>query len=241
MKKLVLGLMAVFILGTVAPAAAAPIVGKLSIEGAVIVDEDTIDWYFPVGPPDGDFETKNPSTGYFANIVDIDAQGDILDLDAVLGPPLPVAGFLNDFQDTPDDAKYGDLTFTLNSVIEPAVEECEDGVEYAEGETCRIGLFLLTEGAGAVTIKLQVTGEFVHPVDDPDGAPATGTFTTVIDAGFDSIKKVNDQITAGGSINTGFTAEFNVVPEPATLLTFGVGTAMLAAHRKRRAKKSGQA
>ena len=33
------------------------------------------------------------------------------------------------------------------------------------------------------------------------------------------------------------TDDISTVPEPATLLTFGTGTALLAAHRRRRAKK----
>ena len=45
-----------------------------------------------------------------------------------------------------------------------------------------------------------------------------------------------------GSIETGWTATFiaTAVPEPATMLTFGLGTAVLAAHRRRRAKKNAQ-
>jgi len=107
-------------------------------------------------------------------------------------------------------------------------------------------VFLLTQGQTGVTVKLEVFGSFVDLSYGDDGSlnDATGLYSTTLNQPqWNTIREVVDFINGGGTIDTGYTAEFtaNAVPEPATLLTFGLGTAALAAHRRRRAKKSTKA
>ena len=245
--KFLFTLLVVFGLGTVAPVTAAPIAGVLNLSGAVIVDADTIDWILPELGGTGQFSTKIPSEGYFDGIENTIASpglGDIVDLDAVLGPPLPVANFLSNFTNVP--AEFTDLSFTLEEVLVPQEEECQDGVDYAPGETCRLGVFLLTQGTNGVGVQLEVEGFFVDLSYGDDGSlnTASGLFeTTLNQTQWNTILEVTTIITGGGSIETGWTAEFiaTPVPEPATMLTFGLGTAVLAAHRRRRAKKNAKA
>ena len=86
---------------------------------------------------------------------------------------------------------------------------------------------------------MDITGQF----DDPSlGAvtPAIGVYTA------QSTNSVNFILNAfaanpAASFTNSYSATITAVPEPATLLTFGAGTALLAAHRRRRAKKNAQA
>ena len=242
-------------LGTVQPVAAAAITGVLNIQGSVLVSQTTIDWYLPVLGGYGEISTKDPDSGYFEEIVgplSSPAIAQELDLDAVGGPivpPLPggapLPNFLSNFTNTPSP-EYSDLSFTLESIIIPNVAECVDGMDYVEGQTCRFGVFLLTQGQTGVTVKLEVFGSFVDLSYGDNGSlnDATGLYSTTLNQPqWNTIREVVDFINGGGTIDTGYTAEFtaNAVPEPATLLTFGLGTAALAAHRRRRAKKSTKA
>lgn len=229
-------------------ASAAPIAGTLTIQGSVIVSATTIDW-IPDNPFDGTFTTKIPDSGYFDGIVSGDPTqptfGQIDDL-TPLNPP-PIDGFLSDFSGTALPAEYDDLSFTLTEVVIPGIEECQADTDYAEGETCRLGVFILTQNDGSVGASLEVKGFFVDPTYGDDGSlnTAVGQFSnTLTEPEFDTIREIITIIDSpNGSIETGWTATFvaTPVPEPATMLTFGLGTALVAAHRRRRAKKNGQA
>jgi hypothetical protein len=166
-----------------------------------------------------------------------------------LGAASPVsAGFLSDFSDTDGTmpAEYDDLTFTLTEVVIPGITECQADTDYAEGETCRLGVFILTQNSGSVSASFEVHGFFVDPTYGDDGTlnTANGQFSdTLNEAAFDTIREIIDIVDNQGSIRTGWTGTFvaTPIPEPATMLTFGLGTALVAAHRRRRAKKNGQA
>src|SRR5215203_7078907 len=189
-KTLVLGFVFALCLVTVAPVAAAPITGVLNIQGSVMVSQNEIDWYLPVNGGYGEFTTKDPDSGYFEQIVQGLSDpviGEILDLGGLTGPivpPLPggtpLEGFLDNFSNN-DDPEYSDLSFTLESLIIPAVAECQNQF-YAEGATCRLGVFLLTQGSQGVQVKLEVFGSFVDLTYGDDGSlnDATGLFSTTL-------------------------------------------------------------
>jgi hypothetical protein len=234
-------------LGAVTPVSAAPIAGTLTIQGTVVVSATTIDW-IPDGPIDGTFTTKDPGTGYFSTIFSADVfnpNGGLIEDLTPVNPP-PIDGFLSDFQGVTLPAEYDDLSFTLTEVVIPGVEECVADFDYAEGDTCRLGVFILTQQSGSVNAGLEVNGFFVDPTYGDDGSlnTANGQFSdTLNEAAFDTIREIIDIVDSGGSIRTGWTATFvaTPVPEPATMLTFGLGTALVAAHRRRRNRKNGQA
>ena len=246
--KSLFALLAVLAFGTVTPLTAAPIAGTLTIQGSVVVSATTIDW-IPDGPTDGTFTTKDPGTGYFSTIFSADVfnpNGGFIE-DLTPGYPIPNAGFLDDFQGVTLPAEYDDLSFTLEDVVLPGVEECQADTDYDTGDTCRLGFFILTQNDNSVGASLEVLGSFVDLTYGDDGSlnNAKGQFSdTLTEPEFDTIREIVDIIdTPGGSIRTGWTATFiaTPIPEPATLLTFGLGTALVAAHRRRRAKKNGQA
>jgi hypothetical protein len=240
-KTILFSLMVLLALGMAVPApvAAAPITGTLTIQGSVIVSATMIDW-IPDSPFNGTFTTKIPNTGYFNNIVSanpfVPYGGQITDLGP--GNPPPLADFLSMF----NAPGYTDLTFDVDSIPAPPITECEDRA-YAVGETCRLGLFILTQNPTSVGASFEVFGSFDSVAAGDNGTlnTANGQFSnTLTESAFNTIEKIYDIIvTDQGSIRTGWTATFiaTAVPEPATLLTFGLGTAFLAAHRRRRAKK----
>ena len=61
----------------------------------------------------------------------------------------------------------------------------------------------------------------------------------IIITAYADIHAAINAINQGQHIDSSYSASYsaNAVPEPATLLTFGLGTAALAAHRRRRAKR----
>ncbi len=242
-KKIVLSLMVLLALATAAPVTAAPITGVLNITGSVIVSAANIDWYPVVGPPSGTFTTKAPGTEYFSGIVSADPfmpnGGQSLDLGPA-APPLP--GFLRTFVGATLPAEYSDLSFDLSAILTPAAPACIAGHDYAPTESCTLGVFLLSQGLTGVVVKMEVAGKFIDVTFGDPGTmnTATGIYTAQLtDTDLDTIREVVARIDSGGSINTSYSATYtaNAVPEPATLLTFGLGTAALAAHRRRRAKK----
>lgn len=242
-KKILFSVIVLLALGMAAPVAAAPITGILNITGSVIVSSTNIDWYPMVGPPSGTFTTKAPGTEYFSGIVSANPLtpngGQSIDLGPA-APPIP--GFLNTFVGTTLPSQYVDLSFNLDAIIPPTSPPCQDNVSYAPGTSCTYGVFLLTQGQTGVIVKMEVAGRFVDPTFGDPGTlnTATGIYTAQLtDAALDTIREVVTLINQGGKIDTSYSATYTAtaVPEPATLLTFGLGTAALAAHRRRRAKK----
>jgi hypothetical protein len=158
-----------------------------------------------------------------------------------------VDNFLYNFVTT--DPKYSDLAFDLDGFIAPVAPPCLPDHDYAVNESCSLGLFTLTQGSSGVDVRLEIFGSFEDPTFGDNGSPniAIGRYTSqspmlVNETGATvfTIRQVVDVIDAGQHINTSYSASFvaTAVPEPATLLTFGLGTAALAVHRRRRAKKN---
>jgi len=252
-KTILFSVMVLLTLGMTAPVAAAPITGILNITGSVIVSAANIDWYPPEGPINGTFTTKSPGTNYFSGIFsavpETPTAGSSLDLNA---PPGPTPGFLNGFHGVAMPPEYTDLSFNLSNVVMPTSPTCLDNHDYAPGDSCTYGVFLLTQGNTGVVVKLEVAGHFVDLTFGDNGTlnNATGIYTTQGDllihetgATVNTIRGVVNAVNQGQHIDSSYSASFTAaaVPEPATLLTFGLGTAALAAHRRRRAKKQSKA
>ena len=240
-KKVLFTIVAVLGLGIVAPVAAAPITGTMGIAGAVTVSATTIDW-LPAGGPDGTFGSLT-GTEYFADVFNPGIfpayTGEALDL---TGQIFPIANFLSQFEEDPEVvSEYDDLSFTLEGIIAPSAPAC-NGTETAIGTTCSLGPFTLLQTATGVDVTFDVFGSFVDLTYGDDGSlnNAIGLYTTQISGA--TIASISATLDAGGSINATYSADFTAtaVPEPATMLTFGLGTAVLAAHRRRRAKKNAQ-
>jgi hypothetical protein len=238
-----------------APASAAPITGVLNITGSVIAGSATIDWYNPALGGFGLFSTTAPGTEYFSTIVNPASPpgaayfGTAIDLSA---PPVPVNDFLRNFMAA--DPKYNDLAFDLDAFLFPVAPPCDPTHVYAVNESCSLGLFTLTQGSAAVEARLEIAGSFEDPTFGDDGSlnRATGIYTSQgalvicddpacnIHLGVAStIQQVVVVIDRGDYITASYSGAYNAtaVPEPATLLTFGLGTAALGVHRRRRAKK----
>jgi len=241
MKKLV-GIICL-VLGFAATASAAEISGTLNFTGAVTVTAGGIDWLDDDGIPDA-ITLKQPVTGYFA-AMDTGALSPGIGSAVDLGAP-PVIGFLHDFQENPDLAtEYDDLSFDLFAITAPIAPPCSLVVVYVDGMSCSLGPFTLSQIGGDSVVTLNVTGQFVDPTY-MGGAitPAGGVYTAQRNAGLNDLLNA---INATGSVTNSYSAVFTAhpdsteVPEPATLLTFGAGTSLLAAHRRRRAKKNAKA
>lgn len=241
MKKLV-GIICL-VLGFAANASAAAITGTLNFTGDVIVSATGVDFQDSDGISNA--FTLTPSTDYFAGM-DTGALSPGYGSSVDLGAP-PIVGFLKDFKENPDVAsEYDDLTFDLHTIEAPTADPCDDTVHYVLNDQCSLGPFTLVQTSTGVGIRMDITGQFVDPTYMGGViTQATGLYTaqrsgTTVDAMLDAIV-ADPTITFQNSYSAQITAIPAAVPEPATLLTFGAGTALLAAHRRRRAKKNAQA
>jgi hypothetical protein len=240
-KKLflvVLAIVGLAVLPTVGEAAA--ITGTLNIGGSVQVSATTIDW-FPLSGGTGQVTTGFPGTQYFASIFAPSApdyQAIAIDLTPANPPPVPM--FLSHFV-TPNP-EYNDLSFTLEGIIMPTAPPCPAPPATQPVDVpCSFGVFTLKQTPGGnVDVSFDIRGSFVDPTFGDLGNlnDATGIYTTQLAQ--TTIAQIIATISAGRTIGAKYSATFtaNAVPEPATLLTFGAGTALLAAHRRRRAKKN---
>ena len=236
-------LVAVAVLGVTVSASAAPITGTLNITGSVQVNQTTIDW-IPIAGGEGIFNMVFPGTEYFADIynpaVNPPYIGSATDL---VGQALPLANFLNDFQ-TPDPT-YSDLSFTLTDIVDPTAPTCtgSEGVN----QTCSLGSFTLTQTATGVAVSFNVAGFFIDPTEGDFGSNlATGVYTTQLNTpAVDTIAEVRAILLSGNSIQSSYSATYTVlptpIPEPATLVTFGTGSFLLAAHKRRKMNKNKKA
>lgn len=165
---------------------------------------------------------------------------------APAGGPVSVPNFLSGFADYNGtggntlNSEYSDLTFELTQIIvpSPVLGACVPG-GYAVGESCNLGPFLLTQNATSVTLSLNILGIFRDPSLGIESLTATGAYSTQINVpAFDTIQEIGTHLSTGGSIQNSYSATFTapVVPEPATLVTFGLGS--LIAARARRRKKN---
>ena len=248
------------VLGLASSANAALIDGTLGIGGGVFYDTldpvgGAIIDFDPTGGGEGDALVVKAATGYFTGIgVSFGDELDIYDLTNVAaaagvapaGPMYAPAGvdlttvpthfgenFLHSFEDSPG------LHFDLQYILLQSGTPCVTGLE----TTCVLGPFVLTETEAGLRISFDVLGWFRNGLDE---GFFSGAFSTTF-LGL-TMEDARDRLTTGqdlkcqtttGEVTCTFDANFapSVIPEPATLLTFGLGSAALAAVRRRRAKK----
>lgn len=235
MKKFV-GIMCV-VLGFAANASAASIVGTLNFGGTVTVTGTTIDWADQDGVPN--LASMETSTGYFS-AMDAGISPSYASSIDLVAPTQVMPNFLHDFKENPVDlpTEYDDLSFNLDDIVEPSAPPCDPNVAYVGNAQCSLGVFTLTQTTGGnLTISMDILGTFIDPSLGAS-TPATGIYTAQrTNEGINDILAIFGPGGAG-TFTTSYSASITAVPEPATLLTFGAGTALLAAHRRRRAKKN---
>ena len=213
-------------------ATAAPIYGSFNITGSVVVNLSTIDW-LPPGLGNGNFSVVQPGTGYFSNIAGAplpppNSTGTATDLGPaeflsveVLNTPL--VGFLSNFNhDLPGpDAQYAGFSVDLVDVVNPTAPACTAAGLAADGQSCTLGVFQLTRlSVGRTLIGLGVVVDFKDTAPGFDTTRGTGQYSTQYGASAASI--YNTIVTNGGSIETSYSANFEAVPEPATLALVGL-------------------
>lgn len=240
LKKALLAAIAVVSLAILPTTAqAVPIAGDLTLAGAVTVTNTTIDFLDSFA--DGNEFVVVPDPGpadYFSFLAG--TFGDALDLNYLTQPPGP-AGFAPLANFLTFDADPG-LSFTLE-----AIALCDPAACFFPGTPFNaFQTFNDTTNDFDTSVQLALRGT----VRDTTGANGTGEVSTwagSYTATFQgqTIEEVRADFLADNQIDAPYSAEITaqvvpvqVVPEPATLLTFGAGTALLAAHRRRRAKQS---
>jgi hypothetical protein len=264
MKRIFSALFAVTAMAAyAAPAYADPIEGQFNITGGVNVTATMID-FIPAGTAEGDFTTKEPSTLDLDALTTPAATdfhfGDILDLVGVpFGVPVNVDDFLHDF--TPNvgyvpavnyDTTGLNLEFDLTEIVDPGAATCPAAGLNTVGDSCSLGPFLLTvaaptNGVPNTSVTLVVEG-FLEMIGFDDTL-YTGRFTTQVGLSIFQIDQIlignlTDPACEGkfpGTICSSYSANFspaplNEIPEPATLMTFGLGALGLALYRRRQAK-----
>ena len=252
---LVLGL-----LGAAAPAHAVTIIGDFSIAGAITYDTlnltgdaglDFTQFLPPPPTPTGPFIEVTSATGYFAglgmaaftttgqitNISDIPAGPNYTVVPA--GVPVNIVNFLSNFV-TPGGpiGLHFDMTeFQLASGFPPC----------PASPVCQEGPFTLLQGQNGIGISFDMLGTFVNGAD-------SGKFTVHFEIPMDGLnltEVANRLLVTGQDLACGagnlehpcsFTANFQPVietqvPEPATMLTFGAGSLLLARLRRRNKNK----
>jgi len=249
------------LLGYSAAAGAAPIEGTLTLSGgsvlldagAVALGDELLDWT-PLGPG-GAYLTVATADGYFTGMAStllpvpqiytgttIDIQnGGVPPAGVALAPPgvpISVDGFLDDFT----APGFEDLAFELTFINLSSATPCT-GFELV-GQACSgpFSQFTLLREANGTSITMSVSGIFTANGGADIGYGIGVYSATVIGL---TPGQILDRIASGLDIGVngpiGWDAEYvstaqQVVPEPATLLTFGVGS-MLLTYRRRRAKK----
>lgn len=219
-------------------AQAVPIAGDLTLAGAVTVTDTDIDFLdsfaggneFIVIPDPGPADYFSFLSGTF---------GDALDLN-YLAQPVGPAGFTPLQNFLTFDADPG-LSFTLE-----AIAACDPATCFFPGTPFNIfQTFNDTTGDFDTTVQMALRGT-VQDTTGPNGTGEISTFAASYTATFQgqTIAEVMADFNADNQIDAPYSAEITAqivptaIPEPATLLTFGAGTALLAAHRRRRAKQN---
>ena len=238
MKKALFVVIAVATLAILpATAQAVPIAGDLNLSGRVTVDATTINW-LGLQPAaifgDNEFFVLD-GTGYFSHLTDV-PLGDALDLDSTLFPvntPISLPNFLT------FDADPG-LSFELEFIAECDPSACLfPNTPFNAYETT-------VNGIVRTTVELAMRGTVTDADNPGESAAWIGTWSnafigvTIADLQAAFAPGGPGEITAPYAADITVTTNVTEVPEPATLLTFGAGTALLAAHRRRRAKKASQ-
>jgi len=223
--------------------------------------------FAPTGGGSGQVVNLLGMTGYFAGVGCGEAvclPGDgltststalILDLtnDPTAAPPatfapsgvdILISNFLSAFSD-PDAGGIGGLHFNLLKIPDQVGTPCT-GLETI-GDSCVEGPFSILDTNQGVRFNIDFFGEMINGADSGFFVGSfASTFAGLHFQGpggvFDRLDNTGLNIGCGPG-NLGFcSGDFNldpfVVPEPASLLTFGAGAALLAVVRRRRAVKA---
>ena len=220
-------------------AQAVPIAGDLTLAGAVRVTATDIDFLESFGTNEFIVIPDFGAPDYFDFLAG--SVGDALDLN-FLAQPVGPAGFpggpLANFLTF--DADPG-LSFTLE-----AIASCDPAMCFFPGTPFNIfQTFNDTTGEFDTTVQLALRGT-VQDTTGPNGTGEISSFSGSYTATFQgqTIDEVRADFLVDNQIDAPYSAEITAqivptaIPEPATLLTFGAGTALLAAHRRRRAKQN---
>jgi len=241
MKKAIFTAIAVASLAILpATAQAVPIVGSIDLAGRVRITPDTIDWLTGnvAGPPTGTAVVL-ASDGYFSSLGFLSTATE-MDLSGV---PVGVTGLnLAGFETLED---MPGVNFVLDTILSCGQSSVDPATQCVLGPN---SAFRFDQDSRGTVVVMNFAG-FVIDTDNPDPTEVS-TFTAKFSATF--LNKTPGEILAAfgpggaGFVETPYSAQKvtvdlptqTEVPEPATLLTFGAGTALLAAHRRRRAKKA---
>jgi hypothetical protein len=248
-----------------APASAVNITGSFSISGGFTYDTmgtgglaglDFTQTLPPPTTPTGPFIQVTAATDYFAGLgmTAFVTTGQILNVTnnpvppanytfAPAGVTINVPSFLQQF-DVNGGAPGGaiPLTFTLTEIPLQIGTPCTSAGP-GVGNSCTEGPFIITQTVTGIRIDFDVLGTFHNGADSGD---YIGSFGVTIDGLTfaelgNRLTVTGDDIACGANNSTipcSFTANFNpfAVPEPATLLTFGLGSLALTRLRNRRKK-----
>ena len=205
---------------------AVPIVGTLDIAGAVrVTNTGLIDWVPPVGMGFGMPVVQPTTIGYFAPLIGFTVRE--ADLSAAAFPAGPPGTFapLSGFQTFPGTPLPG-LNFTLTGI-----DICEVG--------CGFGFapqFNVVFTGGNTSVIMNVRGTVTDSGNPGELSNWVGQFTAQFPG--QSPSDLIAQLLRDGFIDTSFSASkistaVPTIPEPATLLTFATGAALLAWRRRR--------
>jgi hypothetical protein len=219
-------------------AQAVPIAGDLTLAGAVTVTATDINFLDSFGSGNEFIVIPDPGpVDYFTFLAG--TFGDALDLN-YLAQPVGPAGFTPLQNFLTFDADPG-LSFTLE-----AIASCDPATCFFPNTPFNIfQTFNDTTGEFDTTVQMALRGT-VQDTSGPNGTGEISTFSASYTATFQgqTIAQVMADFNADNQIDAPYSAEITArivptaIPEPATLLTFGAGTALLAAHRRRRAKQN---
>ena len=213
-------------------AGAVPIAGDLSLSGGVKVTGTDIDWLPLSGTTDNEFVVIPSTAGDYFDYLLL-TQGDAIDLNVAaqpVGVPIVLPNFLT-FEADPG------LSFELNFIAPCNPADCFIPNSPFNAYQQTIG------GITRTTIELAMRGQVTDSTPNVPGPDVTNFWTGTYSADFNTtIANLQTQFLTQGFIQAPYSARLDVtfVPEPMTLLTFGTGTVLLAAHRRRRAKQKKQ-
>lgn len=234
LKRLVTGTLATASLLLILPGAAeaVPISGDLNLSGRVKVDTTTIDW-LPLTPATDNEIIVLDATEYMSVLSTL-SQGDAIDLNSAVHP-LGVPFFLPDFLTFEDDPGLS-LNLTFVAPCNPA--DCLfPGTPFNAYQQ-------VVGGVVRTTVEMALKGTATDST--PNSGPITVESNWIGTWSSDFIGQTIADLQAAflpggpGFIISPYSADLTItfIPEPMTLLTFGTGTALLALHRRRRARRN---